>query len=79
MRSILQLCLRDLQSLLIVPTGAIVAALFSLACGIVFVSQVLDSGAIATMRPVFDIGSWLLLLLCPAITMRLIAEELFCD
>lgn len=75
MRSILQLCLRDLRSLLIVPTGAIVAALFSLACGIVFVSQVLDSGAIATMRPVFDIGSWLLLLLCPAITMRLIAEE----
>ena len=60
---------------MIVPTGAIVAALFSLACGIVFVSQVLDSGAIASMRPVFDLGSWLLLLLCPAITMRLIAEE----
>jgi ABC-2 type transport system permease protein len=60
---------------MIVPTGAIVASLFSLACGIVFVSQVLDSGAIATMRPVFDLASWLLLLLCPAITMRLIAEE----
>jgi len=75
MKSALHLCLRDIRSLMIVPTGAIVAALFSLACGIVFVSQVLDSGAIATMRPVFDIGSWLLLLLCPAITMRLIAEE----
>lgn len=75
MMRVINLCLRDLRLLMIVPTGAIVASLFSLACGIVFVSEVFDSGAVATMRPVFDFGSWLLLLLCPAITMRLIAEE----
>lgn len=75
MRNILRLCLRDTWSLLIVPTGAIVAALFSFSCGIVFISQVLAPNAIASMQPVFEFAAWLLLLLCPAITMRLIAEE----
>ena len=27
------------------------------------------------MQPVFDAATWLLIILCPAITMRLIAEE----
>jgi ABC-type transport system involved in multi-copper enzyme maturation permease subunit len=60
---------------MIVPTGAIVASLFALTCGIVFVAQVLHPGSIATMRPVFEFAAWLILFLCPAITMRLIAEE----
>lgn len=60
---------------MIVPTGAIVASLFALTCGIVFVAQVLNPGSIATMRPVFEFAAWLILFLCPAITMRLIAEE----
>ena len=75
MRNILRICLRDTWSLMIVPTGAIVAALFSFSCGIVFISQVLAPNAIASMQPVFEFAAWLLLLLCPAITMRLIAEE----
>ncbi len=66
---------KDLLSLLVVPTGAIVASLFTLSCGIVFVAQVLKPGNIATMRPVFEFSAWLILFLCPAITMRLIAEE----
>ena len=60
---------------MIAPTGAIVASLFALTCGIVFVAQVLNPGSIATMRPVFEFSAWLILFLCPAITMRLIAEE----
>ena len=66
---------KDLRSLLIVPTGAIVASLFSLTCGIVFAARVLSPGGLATMNPVFDFASWLILFLCPAVTMRLIAEE----
>lgn len=60
---------------MIIPTGAIVAALFTFSCGIVFVSKVLPPNSIASMQPVFEFAAWLLLLLCPAITMRLIAEE----
>jgi hypothetical protein len=60
---------------MVVPTGAIVASLFALSCGIVFIAQVLNPGNIASMRPVFEFSAWLILFLCPAITMRLIAEE----
>jgi len=60
---------------MIIPTGAIVAALFTFSCGIVFISKVLAPNSIASMQPVFEFAAWLLLLLCPAITMRLIAEE----
>ena len=66
---------RDLWSLLVIPTGSIVAGLFALACAIVFVAQIFNPTGIANMRPVFDFASWILLLLCPAITMRLVAEE----
>ncbi|MGY8757583.1 MAG: hypothetical protein ACKVLC_09450, partial [Phycisphaerales bacterium] len=71
MKHIFAIYRRDIWSLLIVPTGAIVAGLFALACGIVFVAQVLHPSSIATMQPVFNFAAWLLLLLCPAITMRL--------
>jgi len=74
-KNIIRICLRDTLSLLVVPTGAIVAALFAFSCGIVFVSQVLEPNAIASMQPMFEFSAWLLLLLCPAITMRLVAEE----
>lgn len=75
MKYIMTIFRHDLFSFMIVPTGAIVAALFSLACGIVFVSQVLSPNSIVSMRPVFEFAAWLLLLLCPAITMGLISEE----
>ena len=60
---------------MVLPTGAIVAALFSMVCGIVFISEVLEPNATSTMKPMFDIAAWLVLILCPAITMRLVAEE----
>jgi ABC-2 type transport system permease protein len=66
---------RDLRSLFCVSTGPIVAVLFSSLCALAFISGVFDQGGIATMRPVFDFSAWLLILLCPSITMRLIAEE----
>ena len=63
MKYIMTIFRHDLFSFMIVPTGAIVAALFSLACGIVFVSQVLSPNSIVSMRPVFEFAAWLLLLL----------------
>ena len=75
MKNIIRICIRDTRSLIVVPTGAIVASLFSFSCAIVFVSQVLEPNAIASMQPMFEFAAWLLLLLCPAITMRLVAEE----
>ena len=75
MKRIMSIFCRDVGSLLVIPTGAVVASLFALVCGIVFVSQVLTPNSIATMQPVFELAAWLILFLCPAITMRLVAEE----
>jgi ABC-2 type transport system permease protein len=75
MKKIFAICFRDIHSLLVVPTGAIVAALFVFSSGIVFVAKVLSPNTIASFQPMFEFGAWLLLLLCPAITMRLVAEE----
>ena len=75
MKSAFAIFRRDIRSLFCVSTGSIVAALFACLCSIAFISGVFDEGSLATMRPVFDLAAWLLLLLCPAITMRLIAEE----
>ncbi len=74
-KNIFHICFRDSWLFMVVPTGAIVAALFSFSCGIVFVSQILEPNSIASMRPMFEFAAWLMILLCPAITMRLIAEE----
>jgi len=48
MRLVFHIFLRDIRSLIVAPTGAIVAALFALTCGLMFVSNVLDIGAVAT-------------------------------
>ena len=75
MNGVFAIARRDLQSLLLTPTGAIIGALFSLTCAIAFCASVLQSGAPATMQPVMDLAAWMLLLVCPAISMRLVAEE----
>ncbi len=67
--------LRDVRSFFVVPTAGIIAALFTLVCSIIFVGQVFVPNGIASMQPVFNGATWLLIILCPAITMRLIAEE----
>jgi ABC-2 type transport system permease protein len=66
---------REVRSTLLSPVGFIVAALFALMTGIVFLARSFDQGQPASMRPVFEWGTWLLLLVCPAISMRAIAEE----
>jgi ABC-2 type transport system permease protein len=66
---------RELRASFLSPVGYIIAALFALLTGIVFVSRAFDQGQPASLRSVFEWGAWLLLLVCPAISMRAIAEE----
>lgn len=67
---------RELWSLFRVPVGWIVIALFLFLTGAVFTLGSLKTGEPATLRPVYGITMMLLVLVAPAISMRLISEEL---
>ncbi len=75
MHQALSIFLRDVRTFFVVPTAGIIAAIFTLVCSIIFVGQVFVPNGVASMQPVFNGASWLLIILCPAITMRLVAEE----
>lgn len=66
---------RELRSTLFTPGGAIITALFMLLAGGLFVLFGFDQGKPASMRTVFELGLWLLVFVCPAISMRAITEE----
>jgi ABC-2 type transport system permease protein len=57
------------------PTGWVVLALYLLLSGYAFAAT-LEPGAPATMRSLFGISHWLLLIVAPAVSMRLLSEEL---
>lgn len=75
MRRMLALAGRELRSFFLAPAGYIVIALFLVMSGVVFIVRAFDSGQPASMRPVFEWGTWMLLFVCPAISMRSISEE----
>jgi ABC-2 type transport system permease protein len=75
MSRILALAGRELRSQFLSPVGYIITALFLLMAGLIFVRYTLDQGQPASLRPVFELGTWMLLFICPAITMRAISEE----
>ena len=66
---------REFGSYFRTPLGWLVVALFLALSSVVFSYEALVPGQVATLRPFF--GSWwlLLLLVAPAISMRLISEE----
>ena len=66
---------RDLRSLFYSPAGYIVAALFLLVSGVIFIRQVFLPGQPATLNAMLDFDALLLLFVCPALTMRSICEE----
>jgi ABC-2 type transport system permease protein len=66
---------RELRAYFFSPSGYIIMALFGLITGLWFYFSAFVTGGTATLRSVFGIGTWLLALLGPAITMRLFAEE----
>lgn len=76
MSACLALARREFGSYLRQPAGWIIIALYVLLAGIVFCASVLVPGRPATLREFFALSGWLLLPVAPAISMRLVAEEL---
>jgi ABC-2 type transport system permease protein len=67
---------RELSSYLRQPVGWIVIALYLLLTGLVFGLKILTPGEPASLRSLFTYSGILLLPVVPAISMRLIAEEI---
>lgn len=67
---------REYASFFRVPLGWIVVALFLLLSGIIFARHGIQPGQPATLRPFFQIWWTLLAIVAPAISMRLLSEEL---
>lgn len=74
MSRIWALARREFWSFFLSPVGYVVIGLFLAVTGFVFMRG-FDAGKPASMRPVFELGMWMLLFVCPAITMRSISDE----
>lgn len=70
------IALRELGAYFRTLSGWIIIALFVFLTSVIFAITCLVPGAVASMRDVFGVSGWLLLPVAPAITMRLISEEL---
>lgn len=66
---------REFASLFYSPIAYVVLAAFAIGSSIFFIESFVPGDA-ATMRPTYDAVVWLLVFLAPAISMRLISEEL---
>ncbi|MCA9273473.1 MAG: ABC transporter permease subunit [Phycisphaerales bacterium] len=75
MTTTLTIARRELSSLFRTPVGWIVLALFLFLTGTVFVFGALAPGQPATLRPLFGTTTLMLVLVAPAISMRLFSEE----
>jgi len=75
MRAVAAIVGREVRSNFLSPVGYLVAALFAAITGVIFLARTFEQGQPASMRLVFEWGTWLLLFVCPAISMRMIAEE----
>jgi ABC-2 type transport system permease protein len=76
LRTTCSIARREFVSLFRVPVGWLVLALYAGLWGGMFAQFVLVPGAPATMRPLFATAAWLMLPIAPAISMRLISDEL---
>jgi ABC-2 type transport system permease protein len=76
MRATTIIAARELSSFFRLPVGWVVISLYLLLTGIVFGLIVLHPGAPSTLRSFFSVSAWLLLPVAPAISMRLLSEEL---
>lgn len=77
MSRVLAIAGRELRASFLTPGGYVITCLFVLAVSLIFCfAGVFEQGQVASLRSVFASGTWLLVLLCPAITMRSISEEL---
>ncbi len=67
---------RELPAYLLSPAGYVITALFLLITGFLFAFAGFEQGQTASMRPTFEVITWVLLFICPAVAMRTISEEL---
>ena len=67
---------RELPAYLLSPAGYVVTALFLLITGFLFAFAGFEQGQTASLRPTFEVITWVLLFVCPAVAMRTISEEL---
>lgn len=74
-RSIFAVSQREFASLFRVPLGWVVIALFVCLSGVFFVAKSIVPGAPASMRDFFVVWWGLVLIVAPAISMRLFSEE----
>ncbi len=66
---------RELMSYLRTPVGWVVMALYLLLSGFFIAFGTLQPGEPASMRGFFGVSQWLLLIVAPAISMKLLADE----
>lgn len=76
MRAVTAIAGRELRGYFLSPGGYIIAALYLLVNGWLFARYVFNQGEVATLRPVFSFSMLAFMLICPAVTMRVISEEL---
>jgi ABC-2 type transport system permease protein len=74
--TLIAIALRELRSFFRLPVGWIVIALYLLLVGAIFRTHILIPGSPATLRYLFGVSGALLLPVLPAISMRLLSEEL---
>ncbi len=75
MRSLSAIACREFASYFRASIGWVVIALFLLLCGLTVALTTIRPGDPATMRDFFGASHWLLLLVAPAVSMRLLSEE----
>ncbi len=75
MRSILVIARREAASYFRSPIGWVVIALYLLLSGAFVALSTLRPGEPATLRAFFGVSQWILLIVAPAISMRLLADE----
>jgi ABC-2 type transport system permease protein len=75
MNAAMTIACREIGSALRTSIGWVVAALFALLAGSFVATQTFRPGEPATLRVLFDLAHWLMLMIAPAISMRLMAEE----
>ena len=75
MRTVVAIASRELSACFRTSIGWVVLALYLLLSGLWFGLQTLQPGEPASMRALLDFSQWLLLMVAPAISMRLFSEE----
>lgn len=75
MRGVLAIAWREAASCFRTPLGWVVVALYLLIAGVWVGFDTIRPGEPASLRAFFSVSQWLLLLVAPAVSMRLISEE----